>query len=165
MALEYTNYNYFQPSQFKVRIDRQRFGNLEFYCQRIVHPGLAVSSSNVPISRLQTLSVPGDTLNYDELVLDIIIDEDFKGYSEIYAWLESLTVSRSSQSIPQQTYIETDIYLSIMSSSNNIIKQMKYKNCIPTSLGAVNFEATVADTDIVTFPITFRIDSFEILTV
>ena len=42
---------------------------------------------------------------------------------------------------------------------------MKYKNCIPTSLGAVNFEATVADTDIVTFPITFRIDSFEILTV
>ena len=101
----------------------------------------------------------------DELVLDIIIDEEFKGYSEIYAWLESLTVSRSSQSIPQQTYIETDIYLSIMSSSNNIIKQMKYKNCIPTSLGAVNFEATVSDTDIVTFPITFRIDSFEILTV
>ena len=83
MAEEYTNYNYFQPSQFKVRIDRKRFGNLEFYCQRVSHPGIAVSGTVVPISRLATLATPGDTLNYDELVMDIIADEDFKGYEEI----------------------------------------------------------------------------------
>ena len=46
-----------------------------------------------------------------------------------------------------------------------IVCDFKYKNAIPTSLGAINFEATTGDTDIVTYPITFRIDSFEILTV
>jgi len=166
MAEEYTNYNYFQPSQFKVRIDRKRFGNLEFYCQRVSHPGIAVSGTVVPISRLTTLATPGDTLNYDELVMDIIADEDFKGYEEIYSWLESLTNTRTDTTItPAQTYLETDIYLSVLSSANNIIKQFKYKNAIPTSLGAINFEATTGDTHIVTYPITFRIDSFEILTV
>ena len=48
---------------------------------------------------------------------------------------------------------------------SNLKEQFKYKNAIPTSLGAINFEATTGDTDIVTYPITFRIDSFEILTV
>ena len=166
MAEEYTNYNYFQPSQFKVRIERKRFGNLEFYCQRVAHPGLAVTGAPAPVSRLGTLAIPGDTLNYDELVMDVIIDEDFKGYSEIYNSLQQLTLARSNQDgqVPGLDLLETDIYLSIMSSANNIIKQFKYVNAIPTSLGAINFEATVADTDIVTFPITFRIDSFEILT-
>ena len=166
MALEYSNYNYFQPSQFKVRIDKTRFSNLEFYCQRVMHPGIAVSGANLPVSRLGTLAIPGDTLNFDELMMDIIIDEELKGYGEFYQWLEDLTNTRTDiQQIPAQTYIETDVILSVLSSSNNIIKQFKYKNAIPTSLGAINFEASVGDTDIVTFPISFRIDSFEILTV
>ncbi len=166
MAETYQNYNYFQPSQFKVNIDRTKASNLEFYCQRISHPGIAVSSTSVPVSRLQTLSIPGDTLNYDELTMEIIIDEDFKAYSEFYAWLESLTVTRSDfQQIPNQTIIETDILVSILSSANNVVKQFKYLNCVPTSLGAINFEASVGETDIVTFPITFRIDTFEIITV
>ena len=166
MAHEYTNYNYFQPSQFKVRIDKTKFSNLEFYCQRVMHPGIAVSGAMAPVSRLGTLAVPGDTLNFDELMMDIIIDENFMGYSEFYEWLESLTNTRTNaQTIPAQTYIETDVILSVLSSANNIIRQFKYKNAIPTSLGAINFEATTADTDVVTFPITFRIDSFEILTV
>ena len=91
---------------------------------------------------------------------------DFKAYSEFYAWLESLTVTRSDfQQIPNQTIIETDILVSILSSANNVVKQFKYLNCVPTSLGAINFEASVGETDIVTFPITFRIDTFEIITV
>ena len=162
MAEEYTNYNYFQPSQFKVNIDSKKYPNLEFYCQNVSHPGIAVSGAIVPVSRLATISVPGDTLNYDELVLDIIADENFKAYDEFYTWLQSLTQERSE---PTDKFIETDIILSILSSANNIIKQFKYINCVPTSLGAVQFQATVADTDIITFPITFKIDTFESLTV
>jgi len=95
-------------------------------------------------------------------VLDIIADENFKAYDEFYTWLQSLTQERSE---PTDNFIETDIILSILSSANNIIKQFKYINCVPTSLGAVQFQATVADTDIITFPITFKIDTFESLTV
>ena len=41
-----------------------------------------MSGAQVPVSRLTTISIPGDTLNFDELQMDILLDEEWKSYSE-----------------------------------------------------------------------------------
>jgi len=161
MAEEYQENNYFQPTQFIVSIDKEKYASLQYYAQRIVHPGIAVSGAQVPVSRLQTVSVPGDTLNFDELQMDIILDEKWKSYLDFNNWLQSLTVERSDYD--QQTFIEADITVVALNSHNNTSRTIVYKNAIPTSVGAVTFDATAGDIDIISFPVTFKIDFFEIV--
>jgi len=160
MALRTNNVNYLQPSNFKVTIERKKYGNLEFFAQSVIHPGIAVSAAQVPFSRIQTVSVPGDSINFDELQLDLIIDEDMNSYIEIFNWIKSLTDTRSD---PALKFVEQDISVSILSSSNNVLKTVKYLNAVPTSIGALTFTATVNDTDVITMPVSFRIDEFEIV--
>lgn len=160
MAVRTDNVNYLQPSNFKITIERQKYGNLQFFAQSVVHPGIAVSSAQVPFSRIQTVSVPGDTLNFDELQIDLIIDEDMNSYTEIFNWIKSLTDSRSN---PTENFIEQDIQVSILSSSNNVIKTIKYLNAVPTSIGSITFTASLSDTDVITMPVSFRIDEFEVV--
>ena len=160
MTIDYNDYNFFQASQFAVTIDKQRFASLQYYAQRLIHPGIAVSGAQVPVSRLTTIYIPGDTLNFDELQMDILLDEEWKSYSEFNSWLQSLTQERSDYTA--NTFIESDITVVAFNSHNNKSKTIKYINCVPTSVGAITFDATVGDTEVITFPVTFKIDFFEI---
>ena len=48
MANLTTNFNYLQPTSFKLVIDRKNYPNLEFFCQSFVHPGMIMNSVEVP---------------------------------------------------------------------------------------------------------------------
>ena len=76
------------------------------------------------------------------------------------SWLQSLTQERSDYTA--NTFIESDITVVAFNSHNNKSKTIKYINCVPTSVGAITFDATVGDTEVITFPVTFKIDFFEI---
>lgn len=166
MAELTTNTNFLQPTQFSISISRTRFGNLQFFAQQVSHPGLSVASATVPVPRLGTLAIPGDTAQFDELSMDIIVDEDMEGYVEMFNWLnDSLqndfesprNVTNDDPYIPQ-----ADITLTIRTSHNNVSRRIKYINCVPTSIGALSFQSTATDATPLTFPVTFRIEYFEI---
>ena len=53
--------------------------------------------------------------------------------------------------------------LSILSSHNNKTKQISYKECVPTSLGDIQFESTAAGTEFITFGVTFRFSYFDLV--
>ena len=54
-----------------------------------------------------------------------------------------------------------DITLSVLSSANNTLKQIRYIDCMPTSIGSVNFEAVSTEQNIA-YPVNFRYTYFEI---
>jgi hypothetical protein len=56
-----------------------------------------------------------------------------------------------------------DITLSILSSHNNQTKQVRYIDCVPTSLGDINFESTASGQEFITFAATFRFNYFELV--
>ena len=85
------NFNFFQPTNFKIVIDRKQYGNLEFFAQRVTHPGISIPSPNVSYKRVSSISIPGDTLSFDELSFDVIVDENLESYIEVYNWVTSLT--------------------------------------------------------------------------
>ena len=166
MADAITNFNFLQPSNFKVVIDRKRFGNLEFYAQRVAHPGVTVNNPPNPFRGIQNVVVPGDTLSVDTLSLDILLDEGMSSYTEIYEWITGLINRRSKrQDIRTSTSDPdlVDITLSIMSSHNNTVKYIRYIDCVPINLGTLLLESTTGDTNVLTFPVTFACTNFELL--
>lgn len=166
MATLTTNLNYLQPTSFKLSLDRKNYPNLEFFCQTVTHPGMLMSSVEQPYQKITGIPFPGDKLTFNELSADIILDEDMQGYSEMFQWMRRLLdtptknpLDRTSSTPP--TY--ADITLHILSSHNNTTKQVRYLDCIPTSLGDINFESTSTGDTYITFNASFRFNYFELL--
>ena len=72
------NKNFLQPTGFKISIDRTKYGNLEYFCNNVVHPGATVGSVEIPIPRLSGLPIAGDKIQFPELSVDVLLDEDMK---------------------------------------------------------------------------------------
>jgi len=139
-----------------VVIERASYGNLEFFAQSVQHPGASVSAVEVAMPRIQGLPMPGDTISYGELTLNLILDEDLTAYKEVQKWLEDSVYGKVDK-------IHHDITLIILTSHNNLCAKIKYKNCIPTQLGAIELTSTTGDVTYVNFDTTFRFTEFEIL--
>jgi hypothetical protein len=50
----------------------------------------------------------------------------------------------------------------VLTSHNNFCAQIKYKNCIPTQLGAIELTSTIGDVTYINFDTTFRFTEFEL---
>ena len=150
------NKNFLQPTGFRVIVERENYGNLEFFAQSVQHPGTIVAAAEASTPRLQGgLPVPGDSVNYGELTLSLILDEDLSAYKEVQKWLEGSVYSENS---PYH-----DIRVHILTSHNNSGVKIQYKNCIPTQLGAIELSSSTGDVTYVNFDATFRFSQFQLL--
>jgi hypothetical protein len=169
MATLTENFNYLQPPSFNLVIDRRNYPNLEFFCQTITHPGMILNPVELGIPRLAGIPMPGESLTFNELSTNIILDENMEGYSEMYNWILRLvntnlgTGGRGSISTDTNTPTYADITLSILSSHNNQTKQIRYLDCVPTSLGDIVFESTADGQTFITFAASFRFNYFKLV--
>jgi len=159
------NFNYLQPTSFKITIDRKNFPNLEFFCQSFIHPGMIMNSVEVPFRKITGIPLIGDKLTFNELQANIILDEDMKAYDEMYSWMRrnlDIEFVNPTQRTVEQPPTMSDITLSILSSHNNTTKQVKYVDCIPTALTDIQFESTSGGESFVVFGASFRFSYFEL---
>ena len=163
------NINLFQPTGFRVILDRKNYNNLAFFVQRINHPGAQNSAAETPFSRVGGVPFPGNTMTYGELAMDVLLDEDFEAYQEMYNWM--LRLVNEKQVAPRDTYARgseekiptyADIHVTALTNSNNKNKMFKYIDCVPVSVGDIAFEATNSGVDFITFPVSFRFSYFTI---
>jgi hypothetical protein len=156
------NKNYLQPTGFRVIIDRENYPNLEFFAQSVDHPDVSMTAPTVAYSRIGNVSLPGDALEYSELNIQFILDEDIKSYTELYNWIESLVNKNfvkpnSTSEVPTQA----DISVSILSSHNNQNKRILYKGCNPTSLSGLQLTSIASSVEYLTFNASFVFTGFE----
>tara|TARA_B100000131_G_scaffold88797_2_gene85639 strand:+ start:232 stop:783 length:552 start_codon:yes stop_codon:yes gene_type:complete len=159
------NLNFLQPTAFQMTIDRQHFTNLQFFCQTVLHPSLNVNAIEVPFKRVSTVPFAGDKLTFTELTCIIIVDENMNSYTEMYNWMQRSVLQpdvgpTKRDTTKPPTYC--DMTLQILSSHNNKNRSIKYKDCLPTSLGDMTLESTSGDNQYITFPATFRFTTFEL---
>jgi len=162
--------NFLQPNGYALTIYRKRFQNLEFFAQRISHPTLTMNPSLIGFKRTDAKFV-GDTLEFGELNVEVLLDEQMAVYTEIQNWMESIVntkVTAPSQNAnglgvaSVQDMPEYDIRLSILNSNNNVAKTVLYKSCFPISLGNVEFAASVGAIEYVVLPVTFAYTTFTV---
>ena len=166
MALT-TNFNYLQPTGFKLVIDRKNYPNLEFFCQDFTHAGVIMNTADLGYKKISAIPFIGDKLTYNEMLANIILDEDMKSYIEMHNWMRrnldtdnvtALDRIRNATAVPTVS----DITLSILNSSNNTVAQIVYRDSIPTALTDIQFQATSGAESFLTFGASFRFTYFDI---
>lgn len=159
------NFNYLQPTSFKITLDRKNYPNLEFFCQSFMHPGMILSAAELPYKKIANVPFVGDKLTFNELQANILLDEDMTSYDEMYSWMRRIldqneVPAYQAGAVPPTT---ADITLSILSSHNNKTKQVRYIDCIPTALTDIQFESTAGGDTFITFGASFRFSYFDLV--
>jgi len=159
-----TNTNLFQPTNFKIVIDRKKFPNLEWFAQSVDHPSVGLQSANTGYMRVADVPMPGDKLEFPEVTFNIIMDEEMKAYQEAFDWMVRLVeepFTPSLKATDTQEASEHDITLMLLNSANRKQKSIVYKNAFPTNLGNISLAAENEPVPILV-PISFQYLRFEI---
>lgn len=151
--------NYLSPVSFVLSIER--LPNVEFYTQRATIPSI----SNTPVLQanpLHNIYTNSDRLEFGDLDVSFIIDENMYNYNEIFEWMKGFGTPNSSDQYAKLEKSEeglvSDISLIVQNSSRNGNILFTFTNCFPTSLSSVNLDVTSSDIIYPEATVTFRYD-------
>jgi len=145
------NYNFLSPTGFKLVINRDTLGNLEYFVTSVSLPSL--TQGDVATNSLQYKGYLHGDLTFEDLTVRIAIDEDMKVYNELYDWL----FNQREKSEP----VTYDATLIILTSHNNVNKSIKFKSVFPTSVSSLEFSTQASDIEYLQADVSFRYDEFE----
>ena len=166
------NRNFLSPTGFKFGLKRSP--GVAFFCNQANIPSLDLGVAEQP-SYLKDIPIPGDKMQFGDLNLRFLVDEDLVNFMEIQNWMRGLGFPESlaefndlkNEAIlgPMGKSTE-DVYsdgtLQIL-SSNLIPKfQVVFSDLFPYSLSTVTFDATDTDIEYFTADVSFKYTLYQI---
>ena len=166
------NRNFLSPTGFKFGLKRSP--GVAFFCNQANIPSLVLGVTEQP-SYLKDIPVPGDKIQFGDLNLRFLVDEDLVNFMEIQNWMRGLGFPESLaefQELKDQSILgpmgksTTDVYsdgtLQILSSSLIPKFQVVFSDLFPYSLSTVTFDATDTDIEYFTADVAFKYTIYEI---
>ena len=155
------NTNYLSPVGFTVNV--KRLTNVEFFTQRMQIPGVSSGAAETPTT-LSTIYNVSDKLQYQELDLSFIVDENMSNYFECLNWMESITtpvdLGQFAKLAKSDDGVVSDISVTILNSHKNANISFTFLNCFPTSLSQITLDVTQSDIQYSEASMIFRYDRF-----
>jgi DNA polymerase III sliding clamp (beta) subunit (PCNA family) len=148
------NFNFLSPTGFKLSIESPKFDNLEYFITTVSLPSMSLAEVSSSFQNQQGF-VSGDQVNFDSLEVTFSVDEKMNNYNEVFNWIKETADS--------DTQVTNDIILSILTSHNNLNRQIRFVNAIPVSLGGVEFTTQASDIEYLQSNVSFRYDYFELI--
>ena len=154
MATLTTNKNFLSPVGFQFKISSNLYPNLEYFAVAANLPGLSLSSVDQSY-RGVNLAFTGDRLTFDDLTIRVNVTENLDNYIETFDWLHNLAQTNNAEDF------KVDATLLILTSHNNVNKEIKFKGVFPTSMTPIEFDAQSESIDYVQMDIGFAYTNFE----
>ena len=166
------NRNFLSPTGFKFGLKRSP--GVAFFCNQANIPALDLGVAEQP-SYLKDIPLPGDKIQFGDLNLRFLVDEDLVNFMEIQNWIRGLGFPESlaefnelkDQAIlgPMGKSTE-DVYsdgtLQILSSNLVPKFQVVFSDLFPYSLSTVTFDATDTDIEYFTADVGFKYTLYQI---
>ena len=184
-----TELDYADPTKFAFKI--MKLPTVEFFITQANIPGVNLGESIFP-TPLKQIPVQGDDLTFDNLEISFLVDEKLTNYRELHQWLVGIGFpkarsqfssfkSENSDVFPTGSQVkgETtstgvatgtqsmfgDATLTVMTSKNNPIIEVRFSDLYPVSLSALQFDQQLTDTTYLTATCTFTYKLYEMFTI
>lgn len=159
------NINPLSPNGFLFSI--QKLPKLNFFCQQVNLPGIQLGSPEFG-NPFQTAPIPGETLTYDQLSVQFLVDANMENYISIYNWIVALGFpnnyeqyvnflnedQRGITSELAKNY--SDATLTILGNNNTAIRTIEFVDMFPASIDSLMFQSTNNDVQYLVGNATFR---------
>ena len=154
MATLTTNKNFLSPVGFQFKINNSKYPNLEYFAVACSLPGISMTPTSTPY-RGVNLQFTGDRLQFDDLVLRINVTENLDNYIETFDWLHDAAQKGIAEDL------KADATLLILTSHNNVVKEIEFKGVFPISMSPIEFDAQAESIDYVQMDVSFSYTNFE----
>jgi len=168
------NRNFLSPTGFKFTLTREP--KVAFFCNQANIPDLNLGVAIQP-SYTKMLPTPGDIIEFGDLTLRFIVDENLENYMAIQNWIRGLgfpeQLSQFAELEQQGTIkgnyardrqnIYSDGTLQVLTSSQIANFQVVFKDLFPYSLSTLTFDATDTDIQYFTADATFKYTVYDIV--
>lgn len=124
---------------------------LEFWVQETNLPGFGYGEIAMNWNQNQR-KLPGDSINWNQLTLQVLCDEDLKAFMDVYDLVTQIRGPESSI-----VDVETPVFdavLFITTNKNNVLWKVTFHNAWIANVGDLQFSNTTSDDD----PIIFTVD-------
>jgi hypothetical protein len=155
-----TNRNFLNPVGFLLKLEK--FQGTDFFCQRANVPDISMPVTEVP-TRFRSLPIiPGGGVEFGDLNIEFIVDEDLKNYYSIHKWIRDNGRADDDQNTPAKEEYSLG-QLHIVTSQYNPAFVVEYEGLFPVSLTSMQFDATMSDVEYITAQVTFKHQKHKIL--
>lgn len=166
-----TNMNFLSPLKFTFKVNK--LPNVNFFVQGITIPSITVSPNFQP-SPFVKLPMPGDHVDFGELIVSFRVDEDMRNYLELFDWIIALGFPKDFKQYkaladqdrrlnPRSTDgIMSDGVVIVQNSNAKSNKKVTFINMFPTTLSDITFDTRQSDVDYLECTASFAYERFEI---
>jgi hypothetical protein len=183
-----TKLDYSSPTQFRFLINQ--LPKVEYFTTEANLPGISTGDGvfNTPFKDINILP---DKLNYEDLTISFIVDENLENYIEIHTWLTSIgfpkdrsqfsdfrsTTSNMStktrgeskdigdvRASTPELAMTSDCVMTILTNKNNPVVECRFRDVFPTSLSGLTYSQNQTDVEYLTASVNFKYTIYEIVT-
>ena len=159
-----TNTSFLSPIGFKFQLNN--FPEVNYFVQSASLPGISISSISVP-TPLKAIDLAGDEINFEELTIKFIVDENMKNWLSIYDWIIGLGFPTEEgqakyKKLSTNSELTTDATLTVLTGNMNPQINFVFQNCFPLNLSSIAFDSGGTDIDYVTADVSFRYDVYTV---
>jgi hypothetical protein len=152
----------------------QKLPDLNFFCQQVNLPGIMLGAPEFG-NPFHTQPIPGETLTYDQLTVQFLVDVEMKNYTALYNWIVALGFpndydqyvsfinSDDRLGLAELAKNYSDATLQILNGSNQVVKTVQFVDLFPMSIDSLVFQATNQDVQYLVGNATFRYGYYKFL--
>lgn len=145
----------------------QKLPQINFFCQQVNLPGITLGAPEFG-NPFNVAPIPGDTLTYDTLDVQFLVDENMENYRAIYNWVVALGFPETyeqylnfvnSNDLNQTSELAknySDASLVILGSNNKPSQTIQFHDAFPVSISSLTFQSTNQDVQYLVGSATFR---------
>lgn len=109
------------------------FEHVPFYLTSVNIPGISMSHPEIGGRAATLMSVPADNIDYNSLVFEMLIDEDFEIFKEM------MGIVKKGINVETGNFgtFDFDFWLQLNNSKGNRVMKLDFKNCRISSVGDI----------------------------
>lgn len=167
-ANQISNRNFLSVTGFKFTL--ARYPKVDFFSNSARIPQITLDVARQS-SYLKDLDVPGEKLNYGDLTIKFIVDENMENYITIYDWLVGLGFPEITTQFKELTTINnerdmkaqfSDGTLRVLNSNFKEVAKVKFLDLFPVSLSSLDFDASASDVQYFTAEASFKYTVYQL---
>lgn len=171
LSSQITDRNFLTPTGFLFQVERAP--KISYFGNRINVPSLNLGVAQ-QTNYLTDIPRPGEKIDFGDLSLRFLIDENLENYLEVQNWIRGIGFPESLTQIYdfQKTgningdndmlNLYSDGTLTILSQLNKPMFYVKFEDLFPYALSDIQFDATVADVEYLTAEVSFKYTIYNI---
>ena len=169
-AKQIENRNFLSPVGFQFTLGK--YPKITFLCNSARIPEISLGTFEQP-SYLKNVDVPGEKLEYGDLTLRFLVDENMENYMAVHNWLTGLGFPETPTEFINETKDEdgirdmkeqfSDGSMNILNSNYRTSATVKFRDLFPVGLTSLEFDATETDINYFTAEANFKYTLYNII--